>query len=122
MSTAVLSGETTSSNVRGMVKPRIFSMVLLPCSDCGGESGCWVTLADELCNSCVSAGQSFFIGQEYDAEVLRAGLLSEARAVHDHDVLLADEILYEDFVALWNVDARKSIERATRRNATYAWR
>jgi hypothetical protein len=81
-----------------------------------------VALADEIRNSGVGAGQRFFIGQEHDAEMLRAGLLAEAGSVDYHDVLLADEFFDEDFVALGDVDAREGVERAAWFDAAYARR
>src|SRR3979411_123625 len=84
--------------------------VLLRCSDCGGESGCWVAFADEICDSSVGAGQSFLVRQEDDAKMLRAGLLSEAGAVDDHHVFLADEFFDEGFIALRNIDAGKGVK------------
>ena len=63
-----------------------------------------VPLDNELRDPRVRLRQCLLIGQEHDAEVLRAGLLAEAGAVDDHDVLLANEFLHEDFVALRDVD------------------
>src|SRR5207253_3974652 len=67
-------------------------------SEPGGESGVSVPLPNELADRDVCAGQRFFLRQKHDAEMLRAGLLSKAGAVHDHDMFLADEFLYKDFV------------------------
>src|SRR5712691_8678237 len=84
-----------------------------------------ISLTNEVGNSRVGGSERLFLRQEYDAEVLRAGLLTEAGAVDDHHMLLADEFLDEYFVALgdvafWKTYARKSVERATRRDATHA--
>src|ERR1700734_730923 len=84
-----------------------------------------VALLNELGNRSVSLCQRFFIRQKYDAEVLRAGFLSEAGAVHHHHMFLANEFLDEDFVALgdiafWKTYAREGVESAARRNATHA--
>ena len=49
-----------------------------------------VPLANEVGDSGIGPGQRLFIRQEHDAEMLGAGLLAEAGAVDDHDVLLAD--------------------------------
>ncbi len=54
--------------------------------------------------------------------MLRAWLLAEAGAVDDHDMLLSDKLLDEDFVALRNVDPRKGVERAAGGDAAYARR
>src|SRR5579862_8316113 len=81
-----------------------------------------VALANEVCNSGVSLRQCCLVGQEDDAEMLRAGLLAEAGAVHDHDVLLPDEFLHKNFVALGYVDSGVSIKSSARRNATHARR
>src|SRR5258708_224724 len=81
-----------------------------------------IAFADELGDSGVGAGQRLFVRQKHDAEVLRAGLLAEAGAVDDHDVFLADEFLDENFIALWDVDAREGVERAARGDATHSRR
>src|ERR1700757_5533300 len=83
------------------------------------ESGTPVPLANELRDSRIRFRQGLLIGQEHDSEVLCAGLLAEAGAVDDHHMLLADEFLDEDFIALGDVDARVRVESATRCHATY---
>ena len=50
------------------------------------------------------------------------GLLPEPRSVDHHDVLLSNQFLHEDFVALGYVDPRIGVERSTRRDATNAGR
>src|ERR1700685_4718830 len=54
--------------------------------------------------------------------MLRAGFLSEAAAVDDHDVFLADQFFHEDFVAFGDVDAGEGVEGAARGDAAYARR
>src|SRR5258708_38270953 len=81
-----------------------------------------IAFADELGDSGVGGGQRLFVRQTHDAEVLRAGLLAEAGAVEDHDVFLADEFLDENYIALWDVDAREGVERAARGDATHSRR
>src|ERR1017187_441141 len=81
-----------------------------------------VPLPNELCNSRVGLGQRLLVRQEYDAEVLRARLLAEAGAVHDHDMFSADEFLHEYLVALRDVDARVGVECAARGDAAYTRR
>src|ERR1700722_14009791 len=79
-------------------------------------------LANKIRDPRIRAGEYFFIRQKDNAEVLRTSLLTEAGAMHDHDVLLANQFLDEDFVALRNVNAREGIERAARGDAAYARR
>ena len=54
--------------------------------------------------------------------MLCAWLLSEAGAVDDHDVFLADEFLYEDFIALRDIDSGVSIKSSARSHTTHSWR
>jgi hypothetical protein len=49
-----------------------------------------IALAHEIAYGGVSGGQRFFIGQENDAEVFCSRALSEAGAVHDRHMLLAN--------------------------------
>ena len=51
--------------------------------------------------------------------MLRPRLLAKSRPMHNHDMLLPDELLNEDFIAFGYIKARESIERSARRNATH---
>ena len=88
----------------------------------GGVSPIAVPFSNEVRNSRIRSCQRLLIRQEHDAEVLRAGLLPEARAVDDHHVLLTNEFLYESLIALRNVDAWECIERTSWRYTTHARR
>ena len=84
------------------------------------SSGISVTLTNEISDPRVGFRQSLLVRQKYDAEVLGARFLAEPGAVHDHDVLPADEFLDENLIALRNVDSGVSVERASGLNATHA--
>src|SRR5208337_2732155 len=84
------------------------------------DDGSSVSFPNELPNRSVSLTQSLLIRQEHNAEMLRPRLLTKSGSVHNHDMLLPNEFLDEDFVALRNLDARESIERSARRNTTHA--
>lgn len=83
----------------------------------GGESAIAVPFNNEFRNPPVRFRQRLLVWQEDDTEVLRARFLAEAGAVDDHNVLLADQFLYESLIALPNLDAGECVEGATRRNA-----
>ena len=63
-----------------------------------------VALANKGGDSRICLGQRLLVWEEHNAEVLRAGLLTEAGPLDDHDMLLADQFLYERLVALRDVD------------------
>src|SRR5208337_207868 len=86
------------------------------------DDGSSVSFPNELPNRSVSLTQSLLIRQEHNAEMLRPRLLTKSGSVHNHDMLLPNEFLDEDFVALRNLDTRESIKRPTRCNTTYARR
>ena len=87
------------SNLRGRYAPYLHLSGDLPRSR--------IPFANELGDCPIGFGQSLLIRQEHDAEVLGAGLLAEAGAVDDHDVLLADQFLHEDFITVRNLDPGK---------------
>src|ERR1017187_1918475 len=72
-----------------------------------------VPLAEEIANRCVGGRQRLFVGQEDDAEVFRPRPLSEAGAVHDRHILLANQFGDEDVVSFRDVDARVRVESST---------
>src|SRR5208337_4212467 len=78
------------------------------------DDGSSVSFPNELPNRSVSLTQSLLIRQEHNAEMLRPRLLTKSGSVHNHDMLLPNEFLDEDFVALRNLDTRESIKRPTR--------
>src|SRR5579864_292984 len=86
---------------------------------CRDFPGSVVPLANEVCDSRVGRAQRLLIGKKYDTEMLRTGLLPEAGAVDYHHVLLADEFLDEDLVALRDVDSRVGVESSARGYATH---
>jgi len=47
------------------------------------------------------------------------GFWPKPETVHNHHMFLADKFLHKDFVALWNIDSRESIECPARRHAAY---
>ena len=81
-----------------------------------------VPLLNELRDSRVRFRQRLFIWQKHNAEMLRPRFLPEARSVDDHDMLLPDEFLHKDFIALGNIDLRGTHKSAARRHATHARR
>src|SRR5580700_4249813 len=85
-------------------------------------SGLSISFLNEVGDGGVGVAQRLLIRQKDDAEMPRAGFLSEAGAVDDHDVFLADEFFDENFIILLYVDARKGVEGATRSDATEARR
>src|SRR5882724_12013227 len=70
----------------------------------------------------VSLAEDLFVWQENDADVVGSGLLAEAGTMHDQHMFLHQEFFDEDVIAFGDVQSRKSIERAARRNATHSWR
>src|ERR1700728_2741848 len=78
-----------------------------------------VALRNELANRSISLSQSRLLGQEHNSNMPRVRFLPESRTMHHHHVLLPNQFLDEDFIALRNVDAREGVERATRRNTTH---
>src|ERR1700728_4377289 len=78
-----------------------------------------VAFMNELPNRTVSLGQSPFIRQKHNTKMLRPRLLPKSRTMHHHHMLLPNQFLHENFITLRNINARESIERATRRNATH---
>src|ERR1700733_14344744 len=78
-----------------------------------------ISAAEEVSYRGIGGRQCFFVRQEDDTKMLGAGLLAEAGAVDDHHVLLQNELLHKHIVAFGNVDARKRVECAARRNTTY---
>ena len=91
-------------------------------SSLGAVSAIAVPFTSEFRNSRIRLRQGLLIREENDAEVLRAGFLTEAGAVDDHDVLLADEFLHKSLITVRDLNARKGIERAARSNTADAWR
>src|SRR5258708_169204 len=79
-----------------------------------------ISFENEVRDAGIRFGQRGLLRQEHDTEVLRARLLAESRSVHDHDVLLADQLLHEYFVAFRNVDFGVGIKSPARRDATQA--
>ena len=80
-----------------------------------------VTFRYELPDRLIRFAQRRLIGQEHDAEVAGARLLSEAGAVDDQDMLLAAQFLHENIIAFGDFEPRESVERPTRRDATHSW-
>src|SRR5580693_2529491 len=78
-----------------------------------------IVFCNELANGAVSPTQRPFIRQKHNPKMLRPRLLTKSRSMHHHYMLLPDQFLDEHFIALRNLNPRKSIERAARRNATY---
>jgi hypothetical protein len=79
-----------------------------------------VPLLQEIPNGGVSRVQRGLIWQEDDAEVMRARLLPKPGAVHHEHVLLTEQFLHEDVVALRDVQSRIGIKRSSRRDTTNA--
>jgi hypothetical protein len=62
----------------------------------------------KLANGGVSLTQSPFIRQEHNPKMLRPRLLPKSRPMHHHHMLLPNEFLDEDFIALGNINPRKA--------------
>src|SRR5580700_4490385 len=86
------------------------------------RSSLGIPFADEIGNARISLAQRRLIRQEHDAEMLRPWLLPKSRSVDDHDVLLANEFLHENLVALGDFDFGISVKSPARRDATHARR
>src|SRR3954451_16356840 len=69
----------------------------------GGGSVSLIALAYEIGYALIRVRQRFLVGQKDNAEVPGAGLLAEARAVHDHDMFLKNKFLHEHRVVLGNI-------------------
>src|ERR1700730_8905050 len=98
---------------------RIFSRSLQSSSATPALQRLAVSFANEICDSGVGFRQSLFLWQEHDTEVMRARFLAEAGTVHNHHMFMADKFLHKDFVALRDIDARESVERAAGRNTAH---
>lgn len=78
-----------------------------------------VSAADEISNRCVGLRQRLLVRQKDNSKMVGSGLLTEAGAVHHHDVLLQNKFLHKHIIAFGNIDAGIGVERAAGRDATY---
>src|SRR2546423_2949772 len=81
-----------------------------------------ISFLNKLRDRLVSLAEDLFIWQENDAGMVCPGLLAETGAMHYQHMFLYQEFFDENVVAFGDVQSRKSIERAARRNATHSWR
>src|SRR5882672_10859404 len=79
-----------------------------------------VSLRDEFANRLIRLSQRRFIGQKHNAKMSGGSLLTKAGSMDNKHMLGPAQFLYENVVALLDVNARKGVERPPGRNATQA--